>query len=88
MITKKKTEESTEVSFSPFPTKEEVRQIRVRYPVGTRVKLIRMVDVQAPPIGTLGTVKGVDDAGSLLMCWDNGSGLNAVFGEDIVVKVK
>ncbi len=88
MITKKKTEESSEGSTSQFPTKEVVRQIRVRYPVGSRVKLIRMEDVQAPPIGTLGTVKGVDDAGSLLMCWDNGSGLNAVFGEDIVIKVE
>ncbi len=31
--------------------------------------------------------KGVDDTGSLLMRWDNGSGLNVVYGEDIVRKV-
>ena len=49
--------------------------------------LVRMDDPQAPPIGTLGTVLGVDDAGSLLMRWDNGSGLNVVYGEDIVRKV-
>ena len=47
----------------------------------------RMDDVQAPPAGTKGTVKGVDDTGSLLMRWDNGSGLNVVYGEDIVRKV-
>ena len=42
---------------------------------------------RAPPVGTKGTVKGVDDTGSLLMRWDNGSGLNVVYGEDIVRKV-
>ena len=61
--------------------------IRREYPAGTRVELVRMDDPQAPPIGTLGTVLGVDDAGSLLMRWDNGSGLNVVYGEDIVRKV-
>ncbi len=43
-----------------------------------------MDDVQAPPIGAQGTVLGVDDTGSLLMSWDNGSSLNVVYGEDIV----
>ena len=52
-----------------------------------RVELVQMDDVQAPPAGTKGTVKGVDDTGSLLMRWDNGSGLNVVYGEDIVRKV-
>ena len=37
--------------------------------------------------GDKGTVLGVDDIGSLLMRWDNGSGLNVVFGEDKVRKV-
>lgn len=32
-----------------------------------------MDDTQAPPIGTLGTVIGVDAIGSLLMSWDNGN---------------
>ena len=70
-----------------FPSREIVERIREQYPAGTRVELVRMDDVQAPPIGTLGTVTGVDDTGSLLMSWDNGSGLNVVFGEDIVKKV-
>ena len=70
-----------------FPSREMVERIRREYPAGTRVELIRMDDVQAPPAGTLGTVLGVDDTGSLLMQWDTGSGLNAVYGEDIVRKV-
>lgn len=70
-----------------FPSKETVDRIRREYPAGTRVVLVKMDDAQAPPIGTKGTVTGVDDTGSLLMRWDNGSGLNVVYGEDIVRKV-
>ena len=70
-----------------FPSRETVERIRRDYPKGTRVELIRMEDVQAPPAGTLGTVIGVDDTGSLLMRWDNGSGLNVVYGEDLVRKL-
>ena len=64
-----------------------MESIRREYPAGTRVELVRMDDVQAPPISTKGTVKGVDDTGSLLMHWDNGSGLNVVYGEDLVWKI-
>lgn len=70
-----------------FPNKETVDRIRREYPAGTRVVLVKMDDAQAPSIGTKGTVSGVDDTGSLLMRWDNGSGLNVVYGEDIVRKV-
>ena len=47
-----------------FPSKELVESLRKRYPVGCRVELLRMDDPQAPPIGTRGTVRGVDDIGS------------------------
>ena len=70
-----------------FPNKETVERIRLKYPAGTRVELAFMDDPQAPPVGTKGTVLGVDDTGSLLMEWDNGSGLNVVYGEDRVAKV-
>lgn len=70
-----------------FPSEETVVKIRENYPIGTRVELVRMDDLQAPAPGTKGTVKGVDDTGSLLMRWDNGSGLNVVYGEDIVRKI-
>ena len=70
-----------------FPSREIVEQVRKKYPVGTRVKLVQMDDPQHPPIGSFGTVLGVDDTGSLLMSWDAGGGLNVVYGEDIVQKV-
>lgn len=70
-----------------FPSRETVKRIRAQYPVGTKVRLVRMDDPQAPPEGTIGVVQGVDDTGSLLMHWSNGSGLNVVYGEDIVAKV-
>jgi hypothetical protein len=47
-----------------------------------------MEDVQAPPMGTLGTVEGVDDTASLLMNWDNGSHLNVIYGVDAVRKIE
>ena len=65
-----------------FPKKEVVENIKKQYPVGTRVELVRMDDVSAPPIGTKGTVTGVDDIGSIMVSWDNGSRLNVVYGED------
>lgn len=71
----------------PFPPKEIVERLRREFPTGTRVQLVKMDDVQAPPVGTLGTVQGVDDTGSLLMRWDTGSGLNVVYGEDVVKKL-
>ena len=71
-----------------FPSRETVERIRKQYPVGTRVELVSMDDVQAPPAGTQGTVRGVDDAASILVSWDNGSSLNVVYGEDAVKKIK
>lgn len=67
-----------------FPSAETVERLRNLYPPGTRVELVKMDDAQAPPIGTRGTVTGVDGTGSLLMQWENGSSLNVVYGEDIV----
>jgi hypothetical protein len=43
---------------------EQLERLRKSYPNGTRVELVQMDDVQAPPAGTLGTVYGVDDTGS------------------------
>jgi hypothetical protein len=65
-----------------FPSREEVARVREQYPTGCRVVLERMDDFQAPPIGTEGTVRGVDDTGSVMVDWDNGSGLHVVYGED------
>ena len=59
-----------------------LEELRKQYPVGSRVELTKMEDVQAPPIGTKGTVLGVDDIGSILVAWDTGSSLNVVYGVD------
>lgn len=71
-----------------FPSRDQVERFRERYPVGCRVRLTQMDDAQAPPVGTEGTVRGVDDAGNLMVDWDNGSGLNVVLGEDEVIKLR
>ena len=65
-----------------FPSREIVEQVRKEYPIGTRVELVQTEDLQAPPIGTKGTVRGVDDTASIMVNWDNGSRLNVVYGED------
>ena len=70
-----------------FPSKEIVEALRNEYPVGCRVELVRMEDCQAPPVGTQGTMRGVDDAGSIMVAWDNGSGLSVAYGEDICRRV-
>lgn len=56
--------------------------LRSQYTPGTRVELLQMEDIQAPPVGTKGTVIGIDDTGPLMMRWDNGSGLNVLYGID------
>ena len=70
-----------------FPSKEIVERVRREFPPGTRVELVRMNDCQAPPVGTQGTVIAVDDSASLIMRWDNGSGLNVLYEEDKVIKI-
>lgn len=65
-----------------FPSKDIVEDVRKKYPAGSRVELLQMEDAQALPIGTRGTVIGVDDTASILVSWDNGSHLNVVYGED------
>ena len=62
--------------------------LKKEYPKGTRVRLKKMVDPQAVPIGTEGTVMGVDDMGDLLMKWDNGSRLKLIFLVDEFEKIK
>ena len=64
-------------------TPEILASLRARFPQGARVELTRpMDDPQAPPIGTRGTVRGVDDSGSIMVAWDGGGSLNVLFGVD------
>ena len=67
-----------------FPSRETVECLRSQYPAGTRIVLLSMEDPQAPPEGTRGTVLTVDDIGSLIVAWDNGSSLNVAYGADQV----
>ena len=70
-----------------FPDKATIERVRKMYPAGIRVEFVHMDDCQAPPIGTKGTVTAVDDTASLIMKWDNGCGLNVVYGVDEVRKI-
>lgn len=70
------------------PRAELVKILRATYPKGSRVVLVQMDDVQAPPLGTQGTVQGVDDLGSIMVHWDNGSHLGIVLGADICHKIQ
>ncbi|MCD7751545.1 MAG: DUF4314 domain-containing protein [Lachnospiraceae bacterium] len=70
-----------------FPSREQVEALRQSYPVGCRIELLGMDDRQAPPIGTQGTVMGVDDAGQIMMAWDTGSSLSLLPDVDRFQKV-
>ena len=61
-----------------FPSREQIERLRKQYPVGTTVELISMEDAQSPHPGTLGRIQGVDDAGSILVAWQNGSSLSLI----------
>ena len=65
-----------------FPDKKTIERLRAEYPVGCRIVLDEMDDKQAPKIGTQGTCMGVDDAGNIMVAWDNGSSLNVSYGAD------
>ena len=64
-----------------------VEVLKRRYPAGTRVRLLKMEDPNAVPIGTLGTVEDVDDIGSLIVQWDNGRQLHVFHDIDEVEKI-
>lgn len=59
------------------------KENRAKYPPGTRILLLGMDDPHHPvEPGTRGTVKYVDDLGTVHMKWDNGRSLGLVPGED------
>ena len=66
-----------------FPTEEQLKALRERYPAATLIRLINMDDPLAPvPPGTIGEVTMVDDAGNLHMRWRNGRSLSLIEGVD------
>ena len=62
----------------------QLEQLRKEYPIGTRVELIHMDDPYNKKLvpGCKGTVRWVDDWGTIHVNWDCGSGLGIVYGED------
>ena len=63
--------------------RQRVASTKLNYPPGTRLELIEMGDDPRPVAsGTRGTVKVVDDMGSIHMQWDNGRTLAIVPSED------
>ena len=70
-------------------SKETLERLRKEYPTGCRVELPKMNVPYRPDLvpGCRGTVKFVDDAGSIHVRWDIGSSLAVVYGEDACKKL-
>ena len=72
-----------------FLDEEIVNDIKERYPEGTRIVLDYMGDDPHPiEPGTRGTVRHVDDIGTVHCDFDNGRRLGLVPGEDSFHKLK
>jgi hypothetical protein len=78
----KRNEEST--AMNSFDRERlRIQRAKMLYPPGTRIVLGEMSDPYAPvPPGTRGTVKFVDDMGTIHPQWDNGRTLGLIYGED------
>ena len=72
-----------------MPTHEQLKALRAQYPKGCRVRLVRMNDPYRLDLkeGAMGTVRYVDDIGTIHVSWDCGSSLGVVFGEDSCTRV-
>lgn len=72
-----------------FPSREAVERVRKMYPKGCRVELIFMDDDPYSRLspGDRGTVKLVDDTGTVFVNWDCGSSLGIVYGVDRIRKI-
>ena len=69
-------------------SREIVKSLREKYPAGTRVQLISMDDPYSKLMpGDKGTVKFVDDMGTVFVDWDCGSGLGVAYGGDRIKKI-
>lgn len=65
------------------PSSEAIAYLKKNYPAGTRIELISMEDPYRPvESGTKGTVRVVDDMGTIHVDWDNGRRLGLIPGED------
>lgn len=68
--------------------RELLKELRATYPAGTRVELLSMDDpYRYMEPGLKGTVKAVDDIGTIHITWDNGCNLGVVYGIDRIRKL-
>ena len=65
-------------------SKKVLRELKEKYPQGTRVELIKMNDPYNTRLvpGCQGIVRCVDDIGTIHVEWDRNSRLGVVYGED------
>ncbi|MBO5931473.1 MAG: DUF4314 domain-containing protein [Clostridia bacterium] len=71
-------------------SKEALDRIRQQYTRGVRVELTKMNDPYRTDLvpGCRGTVRFVDDMGTIHVRWDVGSSLGVVYGEDACKLIK
>lgn len=63
--------------------RETLEMLRKEYPEGTKVELISLDDpYKHIPMGTVGTVNYVDDAGNLHTSWEGYGSLSLIYGVD------
>ena len=73
---------------NPFPSRDIAARVREAYPAGCRVELIAMNDPYSKlRPGDRGTVRHVDDIGTVFVRWDCGSGLGVAYGEDEIRRI-
>lgn len=65
-------------------SEQTVERLRKEYSTGARVELLHMDDPYNTKLfpGARGTVKSVDDMGTIHIRWDCGSSLGVAYGED------
>lgn len=75
--------------MNSFPSKAIIEWLKQQYPKGTRVELVSMNDPYNKTLkpGDQGTVRLVDDIGTIFVDWDCGSGLGVAYGEDCVKRL-
>ena len=77
-----------DISMMKLPNDNIVNSIKEQYPPGTRVMLTGMDDPYTTLCpGDRGTVRVVDDIGTIHVDWDSGSGLGLAYGEDFCRKL-
>lgn len=67
--------------------RDELKRLREKFIEGIRVALTKM-EGETIPIGTKGTVRYVDDIGTIHVNWDNGSTLGVAYGVDKVIVIE